>query len=219
MNEDERLRKRADAHLRESAQLKLLVAEQCLDSIVAAARMIADCFRTGGKLLLCGNGGSAADCQHVAAEFVSRLSGDFPRPGLPAIALTTDTSFLTAHSNDYGFEEVFERQLLAIGREGDLLMGISTSGNSINVLRALEAARARGIGTIVLVGSGGRMAAVADVAIRVPSRSGQLVQESHLAIEHAVCDLAERYLFGEKGERLPSEAAPPRRAARRPPAA
>lgn len=190
---------RVEAHLRESAEVKLRAAEQCVDSIIAAARLVADSFRAGGKLLLCGNGGSAADCQHLATEFVSRLSGDFPRPGLPAIALTTDSSFLTAHANDYSFEEVFERQVQALGNAGDVLMGISTSGSSANVVRALEAARAMGMGTIALVGASGTMAGVADVAIRIPSQNRQYIQEAHLAVEHLVCDLAERYLFGEKG--------------------
>ena len=111
-------------HLIESAEVKRQVSEKCIESILAAANLIADTFRSGSKILLCGNGGSAADCQHVAAEFVSRLTKDFIRPGLPAIALTTDTSFLTAYSNDCGFEGVFERQLIALGKPGDVLIGI-----------------------------------------------------------------------------------------------
>ncbi len=192
------LQSRVQTHLRDSAHVKLQVAEQCLDSILAAARLVADSFRAGGKLLLCGNGGSAADCQHLAAEFVSRLTAEFRRPGLPAIALTTDTSFLTAHANDYSFEDVFERQVEALGKAGDVLMGISTSGNSANIVRAMKAARAMGIGTIALVGRDGRMVGVADVAIRVPSDNAQHIQEAHLAVEHTVCDLAERYLFGQQ---------------------
>ncbi|HET9418434.1 MAG TPA: SIS domain-containing protein, partial [Chthoniobacterales bacterium] len=124
---------RARACLIESAEVKRLVVENCLDSIVSAAELIADAFRSGGKVLLCGNGGSAADCQHVAAEFVSILRRDFERPGLPAIALTTDTSFLTAYANDFGYEGLFARQVEALGKAGDLLVGISTSGNSVNV--------------------------------------------------------------------------------------
>ena len=113
----------------------------CRGASPSAADVITEAFRSGGKLLLCGNGGSAADCQHMAAEFVSRLTKDFERPGLPAIALTTDTSFLTAYTNDCGFEGVFARQVQALGRPGDVLLGISTSGNSANVIQAVEVAR------------------------------------------------------------------------------
>ncbi len=195
MPSDDHLRERARTHLLESADLKRQIAEDGLEAIVAAARLIADCLRAGGKLLLCGNGGSAADCQHVAAEFVSRLSADFERPGLPAIALTTDSSFLTAYANDYSFEGVFERQVQALGKPGDLLIGISTSGGSRNVIRAVQAARERGLGTLVLTGDGAPLASMADVALSVPSRNTQYVQEAHLAMEHAVVDLAERYLY------------------------
>jgi len=187
---------RARTHLLESAEVKRRVVETCLDSILAAAELIAETFRSGGKVLLCGNGGSAADCQHMAAEFVNRLTADFVRPGLPAIALTTDTSFLTAFANDCGFEGVFERQVHALGKPGDVLIGISTSGNSTNVIRAMEAARAATMRTIVLMGSGGCLAGMADVTISVPSVSIQYIQEAHLAIEHILCDLVERYLFG-----------------------
>src|SRR5439155_11930729 len=143
---------RARARLLESAEVKRQVAEQCMDSILAAANLIADTFRLGGKVLLCGNGGSAADCQHMAAEFVSRLSKEFDRPGLPAIALTTDTSFLTVFANDCGFEGLFERQVQTLGKPGDTLIGISTSGNSPNVIRAVEAARAAKMRTLILTG-------------------------------------------------------------------
>lgn len=189
-------RERAQKHFEESAEVKRQMAETCLDEIVAAAELIAATFRSGGKVLLCGNGGSAADCQHMAAEFVSRLTADFERPGLPAIALTTDTSFLTAFANDCGFEGVFERQVQTLGKPGDVLIGISTSGNSANVIRAVEAARATDMRTIVLTGSGGRLAGMADVAVSVPSANTQHIQEAHLAIEHILCDLVERYLFG-----------------------
>lgn len=188
-------------HLRNSAEVKHRVAETCLDSILAAARLITDVFRSGGKVLLCGNGGSAADCQHMAAEFVSRLTKDSERPGLPAVALTTDTSFLTAFANDVGFEGVFARQVQALGKPGDLLIGISTSGNSRNVIHAVEVAHEAGMRTIVLTGSGGRLAEMADVAIAVPSGLTQYVQEAHLSIEHILCDLVERQLFGEDNRR------------------
>ena len=189
------LHERARAYLLESAELKHRVVENCLDSILSAAKLIADAFRSGGKVLLCGNGGSAADCQHIAAEFVSLLRKEFERPGLPAIALTTDTSFLTAYANDCGYEGVFARQVQALGRPGDLLVGISTSGNSANVIRAVESAQRGEMGTVVLTGDGGLLPGMADVAISVPSTDTQHIQEAHLAIEHVICDLVELQLF------------------------
>lgn len=194
----ERLSDQVLAHLLASAEIKRQVAEKCVDSILAAAHMIAETFRSGGKVLLCGNGGSAADCQHMAAEFVSRLTRDVERPGLPAIALTTDTSFLTAFANDVGFEGVFARQVQALGKPGDVLIAISTSGNSTNVIRAVEAARAARMHTIVLTGASGRLAEMANVVISVPSAMTQYIQEAHLSIEHILCDLVERSLFGER---------------------
>src|SRR5262249_52268594 len=161
--------KKARAHLLESAEIKQQIAEECLDSILAAADLITDAFRSGGKVLLCGNGGSAADCQHMAAEFVSRLTKDFERPGLPAVALTTDTSFLTAFANDCGFEGIFERQVQALGKPADVLIGISTSGNSPNVIRALKGAQATSMRTIALTGKGGHLTRIAHVTIAVPS--------------------------------------------------
>jgi D-sedoheptulose 7-phosphate isomerase len=192
-------RERAAAHFRESARVKEQAGQACLEPVLEAAARVAACFRAGGKLLLCGNGGSAADCQHVAAELVSRLTMDFARPGLPALALTTDTSFLTAFANDCGYEGVFARQVQALGKAGDVLVGISTSGNSRNVVLAVEAARAAGMGTIVLTGSGGKLAALADLAVQVPSTCTAHIQESHLAIEHVLCDLVERMLYGPAG--------------------
>jgi D-sedoheptulose 7-phosphate isomerase len=182
-------------HLRTIAALHGAVEEQCLDAILAAARTIASALRGGGKLLLCGNGGSAADCQHMAGEMVSRLSADFPRPALAAVALTTDSSILTALSNDFGFEEVFARQVQALGRPGDALLGVSTSGTSPNVLRAVEAARRVPMATIALTGNQGRLRVLADVAITVPSDSVQRIQEAHLSIEHILCYLVERDLY------------------------
>jgi D-sedoheptulose 7-phosphate isomerase len=192
------LREKVRAYLHESADLKRQVAETCTDSILAAARLIAEAFRAGGKVLLCGNGGSAADCQHMAAEFVSLLRTTFERPGLPAVALTTDTSFLTAYANDFGFEGVFARQVQALGRAGDVLIGISTSGNSKNVVRAVEAAREGGLRTVVLTGGGGKLPSMADVAVSVPSTETQHIQESHLTVEHLICDLVEQHLFREE---------------------
>jgi D-sedoheptulose 7-phosphate isomerase len=134
----------------------------------------------------------------MATEFTSILRKTVKRPGLPAIALTTDTSFLTAYGNDFGFAGVFERQIEALGRPGDVLLAISTSGNSENILRAAGAARARNVTVIALTGSGGKLGETADVAIRVPETDTQFIQESHLAIEHTICELVEDALFGQR---------------------
>jgi len=188
------------SYLAESAEVKRLTAAACAEGIASAADVIAEAFRSGGKLLLCGNGGSAADCQHMAAEFVSRLTKDFERPGLPAIALTTDTSFLTAYTNDCGYEGVFARQVQALGRARDVLLGISTSGNSANVIQAMELARGLGLKSVALTGAGGRLAKLADVAITVPCEDTQHIQEAHLAIEHLLCLLVEQALFGRTAQ-------------------
>ncbi len=186
---------RIEHHLRQSADVKLKLIQTGMPSILAAAEIIAQSFRGGGKLLLCGNGGSAADCQHFAAEFVGRLTKDFQRPALPALALTTDTSFITAHANDVAFDDIFARQVEALGKSGDVLIGITTSGNSPNVLRAIAAAKKLKMKTIALTGDGGVIVNQVDVAIAVPSASTQHIQESHLAIEHILCDLVEQLLF------------------------
>jgi phosphoheptose isomerase len=191
---------RIQAHLNESAEVARRVAAGHAPAIAAAADLLASAFRRGGKVLLCGNGGSAADCQHLAAEFVNRLSKDFPRPGLPAIALTTDSSVLTSVANDTGPNEIFARQVEALGKAGDVLVAISTSGESPNVLRAVEAAHAAGLKTVALTGSTGRLAREATASIAVPSASAQHIQEAHLAIEHILCDLVERALFSGRGD-------------------
>lgn len=193
-------REKIERSLRESADVKRCTAEICADSILNAARLIADTFRAGGKLLLAGNGGSAADCQHMAAEFTSRLSREFKRPALPAIALTTDTSFITAYANDVDFVGVFSRQVEALGKAGDVLIAISTSGDSPNILRAAEEAKARNIRTIGLTGEGGKLKDMVDIAINIPSTNTPHIQEAHLAVEHVVCYLVERNLFREKSE-------------------
>ena len=185
--------------LRLAAAVNDAMAESGAASIAAAADLIAHCFRSHGKVLLCGNGGSAADCQHMAAELVGRLTQEKDRPGLPAIALTTDTSFLTAYANDVDFDGVFARQVEALGRRGDVLIGISTSGRSRNVIRAAEASRRLEIRVVVLMGNAGPLDEMADVAIKVPSQSTQHIQESHLAIEHVICHLVERRLFPSPG--------------------
>jgi len=180
--------------LREAAAVTEAMSGRATE-IARAAAMVAESFQRGGKLLLCGNGGSAADCQHLAAEFVSRLSKDVARPGLPAIALTTDTSYLTAYANDFGFDGVFARQIEALGTAGDVLLAISTSGSSRNVLAAADAARRKAIAVLALVGDGGPLAGTADIAIQVPSRDTQLIQQVHLAVEHLICRLVEQALY------------------------
>lgn len=195
------LLQKARSHLLTSAEIKHQVAQTCLQDIVLAAQIIATTYRNGGKVLLCGNGGSAADCQHIAGELVNWLSKDFPRAALPAIALSTDTSVLTAIANDSGYESVFERQVQALGKPEDTLIGISTSGSSRNVVLAVRAAREGGLKTVVLTGQGGTLVEMADVAIAVPSQNTQYIQEAHLAIEHILCELVESHLF----ERMQNE--------------
>ncbi len=159
-----------------------------------AAEATAEALKSGRKLMVAGNGGSAADAQHLVAEFVSRLSHD--RPAMRAIALTTDSSILTAVGNDYGFDRLFARQIEAIGQSGDVFMGISTSGKSSNVLRALELCREMGITTIGLTGrSGGKMPPVCDYCLRMPSDTTMYIQQAHLALEHIFCMIVECRLF------------------------
>jgi len=189
--------RKIETHLLQSAEIKRQTAASCAGSIARAAEMIAGVFLSSGKLLLCGNGGSAADCQHMAAEFVGRFSKELDRRALPTIALTTDTSFLTAFGNDFGFEGIFQRQVEALGSPGDVLIAISTSGNSPNVIRAVEAAKKVSISTIALTGNGGRLSAMADIPIAVPSADTQYIQEAHLAVEHTLCELVEFVLFRE----------------------
>ncbi len=194
--DEHRIRGAAERYLRETAETVGRVAAECLGEIVAAAEILTGSISGGGKLLICGNGGSAADAQHLATEFVSTLTVDNPRPSIPAIALTTDTSLLTAIVNDFGPEGVFERQVEALGEGGDVLIAISTSGNSANVLRAAERARSQGLRVLALTGaSGGSLAPLADVAVRVPSTVTAHIQECHLAIEQLLASLVEDALY------------------------
>jgi len=182
--------------LHESASLKKKIAEHCADTIENAALLISEVFRTNGKLLICGNGGSAADAQHIATELVVRLSARFDRESLPAIALTTNSSTLTACANDYGFDRVFSRQVDALGRAGDVFIGISTSGNSPNVIHALESAQLQSMKTVSLLGeSGGKMKGTADIDIIVPHTDTGRIQEGHITIGHILCEIIERELF------------------------
>ncbi len=173
-----------------SVSARFAALEAQVSTIAAIADKLIACFRAGGKVLFCGNGGSAADCQHLAAEFMGRYLRD--RRPLPSLALTVDTSALTAIANDYGYEHVFSRQLRGIGQRGDVLVGISTSGNSGNVLLAFEVARELGIGTVAFTGEGGgKLAAVADLALRVPSGRTNEIQEMHIVIGHMLCGFVE----------------------------
>jgi D-sedoheptulose 7-phosphate isomerase len=163
-------------------------------TIEGAAQACIDCLRDGGKILLAGNGGSAADAQHIAGELVSRFA--FDRPGLPAVALTTDTSILTAIGNDYGFEQLFARQVQAHGRKGDVFIGYTTSGKSPNVLHAFEEARLRGLICIGMTGNrGGAMRGLCDYLLEAPSGDTPKIQEVHLVVGHILCGLVERAIF------------------------
>ena len=173
----------------------VLADETIHDAVIKAGEMTVAAMKAGRKLMICGNGGSAADAQHLAAEFVSRLTVD--RPALRAIALTTDTSILTAIGNDHSYDNVFERQVEALGIEGDVLLAISTSGNSKNCVRALKLAKKMGIHTVAYTGNkGGVMAELADINVIVPSDTTMNIQESHLALEHIFCMVVERFYFG-----------------------
>lgn len=166
-----------------------------LAALEQAGALCVAALKAGHKILLAGNGGSAADCQHIAAELVGRLNYD--RPGLSAVALTTDTSALTAIGNDYGYERVFSRQVEALGQKGDVLMAFSTSGNSANILAALEAAKKRGMPTIGLSGkTGGKMAGTCDVILRIPSTHTPNIQECHIMFGHIISQIIEDTLFG-----------------------
>ncbi|CAF0705024.1 HAD-IIIA family hydrolase [Candidatus Methylacidithermus pantelleriae] len=197
-----RLWQRAQSHLLAGAQLRERLAGSFLDSIVAAASMIGEAFRSGHRLLLCGNGGSAADCQHMAAELVGRLCQTRLRGPLPALALTTDSSVLTALANDNGFETIFERQVEALGKEGDILLAISTSGSSPNILRAVAKARSLSLRVIALTSERTELAQQADLALEVPGHNTQLIQELHLAVEHLLCFLIEEFLFPSEKDRV-----------------
>jgi len=189
-------RKRARDYLDTAAETVRMVSAECLDDVVSAARLLIDSLRSGGKILICGNGGSAADAQHLATELVSTFTIDNVRPSIPAIALTTDTSLLTAIANDFGVDGVFERQVESLGRGGDVLIAISTSGNSANVVRAARRARDAGLEVIALTGaSGGELAPLADAAVRVPSTVTSHIQESHLAVEQLLASLVEDALY------------------------
>lgn len=185
------------AGLHELARLAEVVARDRSDDIEAVARLTLGALRGGGRLFFCGNGGSAADAQHLAAEYVVRFGED--REALPAMALTTDSSILTAASNDHGFETVFSRQIEAFGRRGDVLFLHSTSGESVNLIRAADAARARGVETIALLAKGGgRLKDRVDHAVVVPTEQTARAQEIHLALGHLICEIVDRGWSGRE---------------------
>jgi len=173
---------------------RILSDSEFMQQVTDMGHLLIDRYEAGNKLLVAGNGGSAADAQHIAAEFVSRFN--FDRPGLPALALTTDTSILTAVGNDYGYDQLFRRQIEANGISGDVFLGISTSGNSPNILQALEAAQLKGITTFGLTGqSGGKMCDLCDLCLCVPSTDTPRIQEAHILIGHTICAMVELALF------------------------
>lgn len=181
----------------ESSKVKLLVLEKCYEPIMKAADILVEAVRSGKKIMLAGNGGSAADSQHIATEFMIRLSHDLSRPAIAAIALTTDSSNITAGGNDIGFENVIARSIEGLGNEDDVFICISTSGNSPNILKAVEKAHEKSINVVgFLGGKGGKLAEMCDVPIIVPSENTQRIQESHITIGHILCEIVERELYG-----------------------
>jgi len=183
-----------DRSFEESIEAKRRCMEQNQESLIRAATIIVDAFNNENKLMLFGNGGSAADAQHIAAEFVNRFM--IERPPLPAMALTTDTSILTSVGNDYTFDDVFSKQIKALGMEGDVAWGMSTSGNSVNVVEALIVARERGLRTIGMIGANtGKMAEVAQVLLRVDAENAARIQECHITMAHIICELVDYQLF------------------------
>jgi len=184
-------------NLRNSIAAKEKLAAAQTDDIIRLAQLIAEILKNGNKLLIFGNGGSAADAQHMAAEFVNRFMID--RPPLAAIALTTDSSNITSIGNDFSFDDIFLKQIQALGKKGDLALGISTSGNSPNVVKAIGVAAEMGLHTVVLTGgTGGKLAAMAEIVINVPSDRTPHIQEAHLWVEHLLCWLVDDLLFGDK---------------------
>ena len=177
--------------IKESIDTKLRMLEVCMDDIKEASELMLDCVNNGNKILWCGNGGSAADAQHMAAELMGGLRSHARKP-IPSIALTTDTSFITAWANDTSYDEIFSRQIEGVGSPGDILIAISTSGNSRNVINALMSAKSFGIKSIILTGyNQGKMKEMGDVLISVPSDDTQRIQECHILIEHILCENTE----------------------------
>jgi len=183
--------------LKESSEVKLKMEPACKAEILLAVQTLTQAYNNKKKLLLCGNGGSAADCQHIATELMIRLNHKINRPALAAIALTTDTSNLTAGGNDIGFENVFARNVEGLGNEGDVLLAISTSGNSGNIIKAVEKAHQKKMFVIgFLGGTGGKLKSLVDLPIVIPSANIQRIQEGHITVAHIICELVELELYG-----------------------
>jgi len=196
MEKRQKMRKVVARELEESANIKTMMARTLSAIIAEAAQIILDAFKEGKEVFLIGNGGSAADAQHIAAELAGRFK--LERRGLPAIALTTNTSALTALANDYGYERVFSHQLEALAKDKDILIAITTSGTSPNILKAVETAHSKGVTVIGLTGAkGGKLKDSADLTIMVPSDDTPRIQEAHITIGHIICHLVEKGLFGE----------------------
>lgn len=185
-------------HIQDSILVKeaVLSNHKVLKSINDAALMVVNAYKLNAKTLIAGNGGSAADAQHIAGEFVSRFY--FDRPGIPSISLSTDTSIITAIGNDYGFDKLFARQVQALGNEGDVFIGITTSGNSENIIQALHSCKEQGLKSIILTGeSGGKVSDLCDICIKIPSKVTPRIQEVHILVGHIICCIVEEILFGD----------------------
>lgn len=188
------MKKKIITILQETILIKEKIISSHIDEIIKIYSLIMRCLKRGGKVILFGNGGSAADSQHIAAELIGRFKKD--RPAIPAIALTTDTSILTSISNDYGYESVFVKQIEGIADKKDIVIGISTSGNSKNVIEGIKKAKKMGLGTVALTGSdGGKLSKIVDSALIVPSKDTARIQETHITIGHIICELLEEELF------------------------
>lgn len=181
--------------IQQSIDLKTLILQdaELLQRINDVSHRLIDMFKSGRRLLIAGNGGSAADAQHIAAEFICRFN--FDRPALPALALATNFSMITAAGNDYTFDEIFSREIEANGQQGDIFIGISTSGNSSNILKAIEAAKSKGIYTVGLCGSGGKILTEADICLNIPSDCTPRIQECHIMVGHIICEIVENQLY------------------------
>lgn len=191
--------KHIEVEIKESIDVKGKVLKQCLPDIIQTIQQLLTTIKNGGKILLCGNGGSAADAQHIAAELVVRLKSSNDRPAIAALALTVDTSILTAGANDYGFDYVFSRQIEALGKREDTLIAISTSGNSGNVIEAVNMAHEKGLYSIGLLGGeGGNLKKLVDLPLTIPSRTTARIQECHIMIGHIFCDILEQELFPKR---------------------
>jgi D-sedoheptulose 7-phosphate isomerase len=182
--------------IQESVELKERVKDELAEKMIEVGKALAECIKSGGKILLCGNGGSAADAQHFAGELVVRLTSDYTRTALPAITLSSDNFILTACANDFGFEQVFSRQIEALGKPEDVLVCISTSGNSPNLIKAAQKAKEKKMKTVGLLGGdGGELKKLTDLSLIVPSHATPRIQETHICICHILCELIEKELF------------------------